>query len=801
VGPSAQRLDARFPPCLLVNAFPVLAKCAELKNISLEDCPDLPSWRLLISGFLTDGDIFRSFGFEKLYEDGYLTFEHWKAFQHRQFEIDITLLEDLFSSDGEKGSIDEDELMQDNLRHREEVGQRVSFDQEPLLVDAAEVGDEQSIRRLLDKGADVNQTDWESWTPLFTAARYGHEDIVQLLLKHNAAVDLAENEGWTPLKTAARYGHEGIVQLLLKHNAAVDLADNKGWTPLLTAARYGHEGIVQLLLAHGAIIHHVDIDGWTSLHLAALGGHHRIIQLLRQHGANYSGSTFWGVTAKFSARKNILLNLQRFKKLEESSIHPRQDMRRHATTKMARPIFEKQREAVLALDQNEAAFVTLRAHFSSTAKAWQRGFASVRQLSRGFVPHEFADVVALLCLCRALSEVLDFHTDSSHQQKFKDDLGRWCLLLDDKEKDAYKKLALKLWEVDIDHSPSRPCGSVDEDLLEYARSLVSSLVQETRDFFCAGATDHLGLEQSQHRWRERRGVLQMDASVPAIVEPKPPDDGSEKHTDHRGWNSIYDHALSLSSPVGKLLVLVVTGAIFVGLLVFLVCKFIRWPWSCIKGSSTCLVSDRLPGLRSGGVGGRATRIIGLGRKVQTLASGARSAQVLLSCCQVLEAYLGLGSKDLGYHRGRSASSTDFIMSGMSENFQVSPTASAVSSGLSHNDSSADDPESFSSVDIDSSPSSTGVVTNVSLRTSPVEQPEENGGAGRTKCCQKCDRNFSSRTNYLRHLRDKHNGNRYACQACGKTYSRKDYMKTSHVCRVHHGIRNFRPAIRSAASRG
>lgn len=48
---------------------------------------------LLIDGFLADGEIFKSYGYEDLYENGFLTYDHWKEFQQAQLEKDISALE------------------------------------------------------------------------------------------------------------------------------------------------------------------------------------------------------------------------------------------------------------------------------------------------------------------------------------------------------------------------------------------------------------------------------------------------------------------------------------------------------------------------------------------------------------------------------------------------------------------------------------------------------------------------------------------------------------------------------------
>ena len=49
------------------------------------------------------------------------------------------------------------------------------------LLDAARSGDIQSVRELLDRGADPNIRNNDGWTALDIASEYGHTDIVELL--------------------------------------------------------------------------------------------------------------------------------------------------------------------------------------------------------------------------------------------------------------------------------------------------------------------------------------------------------------------------------------------------------------------------------------------------------------------------------------------------------------------------------------------------------------------------------------------------------------------------------------------
>lgn len=70
------------------NGLAVLAKYKQLKQRlkSHSSLKEDPSWAvlalgILADGFLTDREIFRTFGYENLYENGYLSFELWKEIQ------------------------------------------------------------------------------------------------------------------------------------------------------------------------------------------------------------------------------------------------------------------------------------------------------------------------------------------------------------------------------------------------------------------------------------------------------------------------------------------------------------------------------------------------------------------------------------------------------------------------------------------------------------------------------------------------------------------------------------------------
>jgi len=63
------------------------------------------------------------------------------------------------------------------------------------LLQAARNGQENIVRQLLDRGADVNRRYRYGCTALMGAAEGGHENVVRLLLDRGADINLVNNYG------------------------------------------------------------------------------------------------------------------------------------------------------------------------------------------------------------------------------------------------------------------------------------------------------------------------------------------------------------------------------------------------------------------------------------------------------------------------------------------------------------------------------------------------------------------------------------------------------------------------------
>ena len=101
-----------------------------------------------------------------------------------------------------------------------------------LLIQAAEIGNLELVKMLIEAGADVNATDPQGWTALMKAL-YNHDldrgfpEIVSALIDAGADIEIQIGYGIRPLMLAAGYGEAGVVDVLLK--AGVDIrAKNEG---------------------------------------------------------------------------------------------------------------------------------------------------------------------------------------------------------------------------------------------------------------------------------------------------------------------------------------------------------------------------------------------------------------------------------------------------------------------------------------------------------------------------------------------------------------------------------------------
>ncbi|KAI9360068.1 ankyrin repeat-containing domain protein [Zopfochytrium polystomum] len=195
-----------------------------------------------------------------------------------------------------------------------------SLNNETALTSAAMSGNLETVRMLVEHGADVRHASKsasgvERVTALHGACEMGHVDIVKLLLATKRVdVDAVTNPPFTPLTLAIQlervdcaialldaganvnllgpiyfaiaHGEVSVVEALLERQCDLDRFDQEGHTPLTLAISKRNVAMVKLLLEKGKVDpNKKKQDGMPPLELAQLEGFAEIVDLLKASGA------------------------------------------------------------------------------------------------------------------------------------------------------------------------------------------------------------------------------------------------------------------------------------------------------------------------------------------------------------------------------------------------------------------------------------------------------------------------------------------------------------------------------------
>lgn len=117
-----------------------------------------------------------------------------------------------------------------SVHHSSRTRERNERGETPLHV-ASIKGDQEQVKKLLDRGVDPNVTDFAGWTPLHEACSHGWYHVVVLLVKAGADVNAKGLDGDTPLHDAAISGQLKLVKYLIEHGADPKVKNRKGKLP------------------------------------------------------------------------------------------------------------------------------------------------------------------------------------------------------------------------------------------------------------------------------------------------------------------------------------------------------------------------------------------------------------------------------------------------------------------------------------------------------------------------------------------------------------------------------------------
>ena len=178
---------------------------------------------------------------------------------------------------------------------------------------ASKIGHFETVKCLVENGADVNAKDEYGDTALIIASEQGYLEIVKKLVENGADMNERNLYGRTAFISASHNGHFEIVKYLDENGADVEAKDNSNnsyntalikATLLMNASANGQIEMVKYFVQKGADVNAKDQHGWTALTLASGKGHFEIVKYLVENGADVNSKDKRNETALIISSKN-----------------------------------------------------------------------------------------------------------------------------------------------------------------------------------------------------------------------------------------------------------------------------------------------------------------------------------------------------------------------------------------------------------------------------------------------------------------------------------------------------------------
>ncbi len=190
------------------------------------------------------------------------------------------------------------------------------------------------VRRLLQKGADINQLGPRRHgygSALHIAIREDHQKIAKLLIDSGAEIDVLDRKDFTPLHNAAWNGNLEMTELLLDAGADIEASTYEGDTPLSLAQNNDQAQVAEFIQAKlqpsasnetkansqtASDSTVIDITGtyvsertYHALPHTAGQKHGKIVILLEQHGNTITGTDSSGKADIRGTRKGDTIKI------------------------------------------------------------------------------------------------------------------------------------------------------------------------------------------------------------------------------------------------------------------------------------------------------------------------------------------------------------------------------------------------------------------------------------------------------------------------------------------------------------
>lgn len=220
-----------------------------------------------------------------------------------------------------------------------EAGMDVNYDDQKvgsLLFNAIHVNNVEMLTFLLEQGADPNQKNGNTNTPLIKLTReFDNLEGLNALVEHGADIHLGNSSNRTPIMYAINSNYPRLALRLVELGANLTAADDFGTSPALLAANMNnaellnrifeagadanmknpngstlllmassnimYEGVLDTFIKYGADIHVADANQTSVLMKVAMSGELRDLKVLLEAGADVSKVNSVGRSALYYA--------------------------------------------------------------------------------------------------------------------------------------------------------------------------------------------------------------------------------------------------------------------------------------------------------------------------------------------------------------------------------------------------------------------------------------------------------------------------------------------------------------------
>lgn len=123
------------------------------------------------------------------------------------------------------------------------------------------------LRTLFDKGDRLDEAAGD-WKAMHFAVQYRSAETVRILLEHGADPNFRDDEGKTPLMRAAKNSDTAMLDILIAGGADATLADETGMNALMYAAQKANIDNIRRLIEQGADVDARNLAGETARDIA-----------------------------------------------------------------------------------------------------------------------------------------------------------------------------------------------------------------------------------------------------------------------------------------------------------------------------------------------------------------------------------------------------------------------------------------------------------------------------------------------------------------------------------------------------